>query len=250
MQWDESCAWERSRKACHFEKSLPRYVGYNDFPPTTLLRNEENNRTSPSSHDGAVTAPASLPVSHKGLRAFGVSPKNSRIQRAITALRRLDTNYGWSHPEITLPLPQVAPSLTHPPTLPQLRERNRFSQNMQCDLYNRHHQVPPIYLCSHGNNFWKSIRCWALVNANSSCECPCDYWVILSVQKSNLVQVWSPASVSSLVDRFFVTTRFFFHYQFSIPRKRYAQIVINSPDPCLPTTKYTELPPNPFNTFF
>lgn len=126
MQWDESCAWERSRKACHFEKSLPRYVGYNDFPPTTLLRNEENNRTSPSSHDGAVTAPASPPISHKGLRAFGVSPKNSRIQRAITALRRPDTNYGWSHPEITLSLPQVAPSLTHSPTLPQLREKIDF----------------------------------------------------------------------------------------------------------------------------
>lgn len=126
MQWDESCAWEWSRKACHFEKSLPRYVGYNDFPLTTLLRNEENNWTSPSSHDGAVTAPASLPISHKGLRAFGVSPKNSRIQRAITALRRPDTNYSWSHPEITLSLPQVAPSLTHPPTWPQLREKTDF----------------------------------------------------------------------------------------------------------------------------
>lgn len=124
MQWDESCAWEWSRKACHFEKSLPRYVGYSDFPPT-LLRNE-NNWISCSSHDGAVTAPASLPISHKRLRAFGLSPKKSRIQRAITTLRRPDTNYGWSHPEITLPLPEFVPSLTHPPTWPQLREKTDF----------------------------------------------------------------------------------------------------------------------------
>lgn len=36
-----------------------------------------------------------------------------------------------------------------------------------------------------------------------------DYWVVLPVQKSNLVQVWHPASDSSLLNHFFVTTRFF-----------------------------------------
>lgn len=113
------------QKTCHFEKSLPRYAGYSDFPPT-LLTNEENNWASPSSHDGAVTVPASLPATHEGLRAWGVLAKNSRILRAVTALRGHDTKDGWAHAEITLPQPQVAPSLTHPPTWPQLREKTDF----------------------------------------------------------------------------------------------------------------------------
>lgn len=155
MQWDESCAWEWSRKACSFEKSLPGYAGYNDFPPT-WLSTEENNWASPSSHDGAATVPASLPTTHKGLRVWGLLPKNSRIQRAITALRGPDTKDGWAHPEITLSRPQVAASLTHPPTWPQLREKKDFLRT--CSVTSTTHATRILlFICVHmGTTFRKT----------------------------------------------------------------------------------------------
>lgn len=148
MQWDESCAWEWSRKACHCEKSLPGYAGYSGFPPTLL-----NNWTS-ASHDGAVTAPASLPATQDlGHEHY---QKNSRIQRVITALRGPDSKGGRAHPEITLSLPQVAPSLTHPPTWPHLREKTDFLR--ACSVTSTTHATRILqFICVHmGTNSRKT----------------------------------------------------------------------------------------------
>lgn len=146
MQWDESCAWEWRRKACHLEKSLPRYAGYNDFPPT-LLRNEESNWASPSSHDGAVTVPASLPATHERLKAWGVLPKNWRIQRAVSP--EGTWHQGWLSSCRDHAATATGCTISNTPThLAPAQGENRFSQNLQCDLYNTCHQNPPIYLCS------------------------------------------------------------------------------------------------------
>lgn len=153
MQWDESCAWEWSRKAWHFEKSLPRYAGYSGFPPT-LLSNEENNWTSPSSHCGAVTAPTSLPATQDLGHEY--YQKNSRIQRVITALRGPGSKGGRAHPEITPSLPQVAPALTHPPTWPHLREKTDFLRT--CSVTSTTHATRILqFICGHmGTTFRKT----------------------------------------------------------------------------------------------
>lgn len=235
-----------AEKLFALKNHLPRYGVYSDFPPT-LLSTEENNWASPSSHDGAA---ASLATTHKGLRVWGVLPKNSRIQRAIPALRGHDTKDGWAHPGITLSHPQAAPSLIHP-LCPNSGRKKIFSEVAVWPL--QHMPSESSYLSVF---MWEQLlEKHQVLSAGKS---KLFMWVPLWLLSYSLCSEMQPGSSlkSSLRLQFsgspvsLSSPGFFLQFSNSIPRKRYAQTVINSPDPCLPTMKYTELPPNPSNTFF
>lgn len=120
------------QKTCHFEKSLPRYAGYSDFPPT-LLTNEENNWASPSSHDGAVTVPASLPATRgtQGMRSTSKKFKNSESSHSPEGT----WHQGWLSSCRDHAATATGCTISNTPThLAPAQGENRFSQNLQCDL--------------------------------------------------------------------------------------------------------------------